>query len=162
MRRSSLTLLVLVLSCAHAPASEGPPPDDGSPVVTPAEVPWKDMTKAQRGRYMRKVVTPKMREVFQAYDAEHFAKFGCATCHGKDAKQREFKMPGPDLMALPDSHEVFMATVMKEKPEIVKFMGEKVEPMTAELLGLKPFNPAAPDESAFGCSGCHRLEHVAK
>ena len=38
------------------------------PVVTPAEVPWKDMTKQQKGRYMAKVVVPKMKVTFQAFD----------------------------------------------------------------------------------------------
>ncbi len=132
--------------------------EDSSPVVTPAEVPWKDMTKHQRARYMGKVVTPKMREVFQAFDAKHFAKVNCATCHGKNAKEKEFKMPNPELPKLPASEKVFMETVMKKKPEMVKFMAEQVTPKMAELLGLKPFDPKAPDPAAFSCEGCHTLE----
>jgi hypothetical protein len=157
--RSSLLALLVVSSCAHSsapPATE----DDSAPVVTPQETPWKDMTKEQKGRYMRKVVTPKMREVFQAFDAKGYEKFGCPTCHGKEAKAREFKMPSPDLEPLPDSPEVFMATTMKEHPEMVKFMGEQVEPQMAMLLGRPPYNPQAPETpDAFGCNGCHRLEH---
>ncbi|MBK7864732.1 MAG: hypothetical protein IPJ65_40255 [Archangiaceae bacterium] len=157
MNRLALVSLVL-LACAHAPAENAGPPDDDSPVVTPQQTPWKDMTGQQRGRYMAKVVLPKLRPVFQAFDGEKFAKVTCATCHGEHGKQNEFKMPSAELPSLPDSPEVFMATVMKEQPEMVKFMGEKVVPMTAELLGIEAFNPQAPKEGAFGCHGCHTLK----
>ena len=135
-----------------------PNPEDASPLVTPAEVPWKQMTKQQRGRYMKQVVTPKMQALFQAHDAEHYTKFGCATCHGKDAKAKGFEMPNPDLPKLPASPEEFMATTAKEKPEMVKFMVEQVTPQMAHLLGLQPFNPEAPDPNAFSCGGCHTLK----
>ena len=77
------------------------PRNDVLKLVTPAEVPWKQMTKQQRGRYMKQVVTPKMQALFQAHDAKHYTKFGCATCHGKDAKAKGFEMPNPDLPKLP-------------------------------------------------------------
>jgi hypothetical protein len=147
----------LLFSCAHSPEGDKSA-QDTAPLVTPAEVPWKDMTKEQRGRYMAKVVTPKMREVFQGFDAKHFAKVDCKTCHGKSAKEREFKMPSPELPVLPASEKEFMETVMKEKPEMVKFMGEKVTPQMAQLLGLKAFDPSAPDPAAFSCGACHTLK----
>lgn len=167
MRKSLLSpfLLVLVLGCArssntatNSQSGELAAAEDNSPVVTPAEIPWKDMTPVQRARYMTKVVTPKMREVFQAYDPKHYAKVNCATCHGKSAKERKFKMPSPDLPALPASEKVFMETVMKEKPDVVKFMGEKVSPTMAVLLGRPAFDPAKPDPNAFSCNGCHTLK----
>jgi cytochrome c553 len=149
-------------SCAHSNAStEGSAPnvaEDTSPLVTPAEVPWKDMTKEQRGRYMAKVVLPKMKETFQAFDQKKFAKFNCATCHGKDAREKGFKMPTPDLPVLPASEQEFMNTVMKDKPEWVKFMGEQVTPQVAQLLGLEPFNPKQPKPNAFSCNACHTLK----
>jgi cytochrome c553 len=151
--------VLFLLSCAHSEAS-GPtpaPPDDNTPVVMPCEVPWKDMTKNQRHQFMKKVLMPKMRDVFHAFDAEKFAKVGCGTCHGKHPKEAEFKMPSPDLPSLPASEKEFMATAMKDKPEMVKFMHEQVTPAVAELLGLKRFDPKAPDPAAFGCSACHTL-----
>jgi cytochrome c553 len=155
-----LTTSIVALACAsqRAATETEKHEEDTSPVVTPAEVPWKDMTQKQRGRYMAKVVTPKMHEVFQAYDATRYEKFGCATCHGKNAKEKGFKMPNPDLPALPASEQEFMATVMKEKPEMVKFMAEQVTPQTAALLGLKVFDPKNPDPNAFGCGGCHTIK----
>ncbi len=163
VRHLSLVLAALCsASCSH-PSPTAPPPtvataEDSSALVTPAEVPWKQMTPQQRGRYMAKVVTPKMREVFQAYDAKHFEKFNCATCHGKSGKENGMKMPSPELLPLPASEQVFMATVMKEKPEWVKFMGEKVTPEMAKLLGLKSFDPQVPNPAAFSCEGCHTLK----
>ena len=157
---------VLAVSCAHSTASsEGASAsqaaaaaEDNSPLVTPEQTPWAQMSKQQRGRYMMKVVMPKMRDLFQAHDPKHFEKVTCGTCHGKNPKAVEFRMPSPDLPSLPDSPEVFMATVMKEKPEMVKFMGEQVAPTMAQLLGLKHFDPAHPEPGAFSCNGCHTLK----
>lgn len=170
MRKLLLVSTVFVLSCAHtdnaAPASsenapppgEGagqPPPDDNSPVVTPKETPWDQMTPQQQRRYMGKVVVPKFRELFQQFDPKHFEKVNCGTCHGKDPKEKHFKMPNEELPVLPASEKEFMATVMKDKPEMVKFMAEVVTPAMAELMNEKPFNPAAPDPKAFSCHNCH-------
>ncbi len=116
------------------------------------------MTPQQRGRYMRKAVMPKMRDVFLGHDPEQFKKPSCATCHGKNAKANKFKMPNPELPVLPASAKEFMATVMKDKPEMVKFMGETVTPTMADLLNLKPFDPHAPDPNAFSCHNCHTLK----
>lgn len=158
MRMLLWFLCSMMFACAHAPQEGAPPPDDGSPVVTPAEVPWDKMTDDQHHRFMAKVVVPKAREVFQAFDAKGFAKVGCPTCHGKNGKANKFKMPSPELPELPSSEKEFTETTMKEKPEMVKFMSEKVTPMMAELLGEKLFNPAAPDPTAFSCHGCHTLK----
>ncbi len=164
---TSCLVLLLAASCAHSapaepatppPGGEAPPPEDNSPVVTPAEVAWKDMTKEQRGRYMKKVVMPKMRDLFVAFDPETFKKPSCATCHGKNPKEKKFKMPSDDLPALPASEKEFMATVMKDKPQMVKFMNEQVSATMAELLGVKRFDPKAPDENAFSCHNCHTLK----
>ena len=42
---------------------------------------YKDMDKKQRGAYMKKVVLPKARELFSAFDPK-LPKVGCKTCHG--------------------------------------------------------------------------------
>jgi cytochrome c553 len=107
---------------------------------------------------MAKVVVPKMTEVFQAFDPKHYEKVTCATCHGKNAKEVGFKMPSPELPALPASETVFMNTVMKEKPQMVQFMGGKVTPEMAKLLGRKPFDHQKPDPNAFSCNACHTLK----
>jgi|tagenome__1003787_1003787.scaffolds.fasta_scaffold19769349_1 hypothetical protein len=134
-------------------------PESTAKVVGPPDVAWKDMSKEQRGRYMKAVVTPKMKLVFQDFDPKLFERFNCATCHGKEAKSRAFKMPNPEIHPLPPTPEAYMA-MMKKKPEWErwsKFMGERVAPQMATLLGLPVFDPKKPDPSAFGCKGCHTL-----
>jgi mono/diheme cytochrome c family protein len=149
-------------------ASPGRAADAGAPaaakVVGPPEVAWKDMSKEQKGRYMKAVVTPKMKVVFQDYDAATFKVFNCATCHGKDAKAREFKMPGPDIHPLPSTPEAFQAAMKANAtwPKWVPFMKDKVMPTMATLLGQPQFNPAKPDPTAFGCKNCHTLETPKK
>jgi hypothetical protein len=134
-----------------APASEH---GSEGPVVGPPAVAWKDMTKEQKGKFMKAAVMPKMKAAFQAFDPDLFAKFTCGTCHGKDPKARAFKMPSPDLFVLPGTPAEF-APLMAKKPKWVKFMGETVKPQMAALLGLPSFDPKKPDPTAFGCFACH-------
>ena len=134
---------------APAPAS----PEAGGKVTGPPK-PWKEMTAAQRGKYMKDVVMPRMQVAFQDFDAEEFKKFGCDTCHGKQAKARKFKMPNPDIYALPATAAGF-APLMEKKPRMLKFMGEVVKPRMAALLGVPAFDPAKPEAGGFGCTGCH-------
>jgi hypothetical protein len=132
--------------------------------VGPPEVAWKDMTAKQKGSYMKAVVTPKMKPIFQAFDKKAFAKFNCETCHGKGAIDREFKMPGPDVKPLPSTPEAFQAKMKAEPtwPKFVDFMVKQVEPEMGKLLGLPVFDPKKPDPTAFACKNCHTLEGAAK
>lgn len=137
-------------------------PADAAKVVGPPEVAWKDMNEEQKATYMKKVVVPKMRGPFQEFDAKEFAKFNCATCHGKEAKARKFKMPSPDIHPLPNSPEGFKA-MMAKKPawgKWSKFMGEVVKPQMAGLLGMPEFDPKKPDPTAFSCGRCHEMKKM--
>jgi hypothetical protein len=128
--------------------------------VGPPEVAWKDMTFKQKRAYMKAAVTPTMKPIFQAFDGKKFSNFTCETCHGKGAVDRKFKMPSPDIHALPNTHEAFEAMMKKEPtwPKWTKFMAEEVEPPMGKMLGLPIFDPKKPVEGAFGCANCHRLE----
>lgn len=144
-------------STTAAATSEAPAPAAAAApgrVVGPPEVAWQDMTKEQKGKFMKAVVTPRMRELFQAFDAEEFQKFDCYTCHGADAKQRGFKMPAPELFVLPATPAEF-GVLMEKKPRWMKFMAETVKPQMAALIGVKEFNPKEPQAGGFGCMGCH-------
>ncbi len=112
------------------------------------------MTKEQKNKFMKVVVTPRMKEVFQAYDATEYKVFGCKTCHGKDPKAVDFKMPSADLHVLPATREGF-AELMQKEPKAMKFMAGEVKPKMAALLGLEDFRPDNPKPDAFGCHGCH-------
>jgi hypothetical protein len=142
---------------AAAPAQAGAP--ESKKVVGPPEVAWKDMTGEQRGRWMKVMVTPKMKTIFQEFDSKTFAKFDCTSCHGKDPRARKFKMPNADITPLPPTPAAFQAMMQKKPtwPKWTKFMGEKVEPQMAALLGMPAFDPKKPDPNAFGCRGCHTV-----
>jgi hypothetical protein len=114
---------------------------------------WKDMTHEQKMAVMKSKVLPKMSDDFQGVDKKKYAEFGCKTCHGEGAKDGGFKMPNPKLPKLPTDPAGFKALAAK-KPDIMKFMGEKVKPDMANLLGVEQFEPGK-NESGFGCYNCH-------
>jgi hypothetical protein len=152
-------LVVLsIATAARAADTEAP----AAKVVGPPEVAWKDMTKDQKMKFMKAVVTPKMKVVFQKFDPKKFEKFGCGVCHGKDAKEHEFKMPNPnaDIHPLPDNPQEFQALMAKKAdwPKWVKFMKEEVFPQMGGLLHVTMFDPKKPDPNAFGCKNCHTLK----
>lgn len=141
-------------SAAPAASSAAPEADK---VVGPPEVKWADMDTKQRGKFMAAVVMPKMKELFAEFDPKAFGTFTCGTCHGKDAKERAFKMPNPALFVLPSAPAEF-GKLMKDKPNWVKFMGEKVKPEMAKLLGKEPFDMKNPKPGQFGCAECHTMK----
>ncbi len=161
---SSLTVGLLLIGVAVAQTPPPPAADPaakpaagGKKVVGPPEVAWKDLTPEQKGKFMKEVVTPKMKVAFQAFDADEFKKFGCPTCHGDKAKQKKFKMPNAGLPELPGNQAGF-ATLMEKKPKMMKFMGETVKPELAKLLGVPEFDPKKPEAGGFGCAGCHTFK----
>jgi hypothetical protein len=136
-------------------APSDPPAAEAKPAGPPQ--PWKDMTPAQKGKYMKDVIVPKMKPAFQAFDADEFKKFGCDTCHGKQAKARKFKMPNPDIFALPATPAGF-AELKEKKGNWMKFMGGTVKPQMAALLGLPEFDPKKAEAGGFGCAECHTVK----
>jgi hypothetical protein len=92
-----------------------------------------------------------MKALFQAKDAKRFEKFDCKTCHGKDAKERHFEMPSPELPAL-DPSDGFAAD-KKAHPDMLSWMGTTVVPAMVEALHVAPFDPAT--HQGFGCFACH-------
>jgi hypothetical protein len=143
---------------AGTPASASAPatPQATAKVAGPPR-PWKEMTPQERGKYMKEVVTPTMKAAFKQFDAHEFAKFGCETCHGDEPKARKFKMPNPDLPALPATAAGF-GPLMEKKPKMMKFMGEVVKPQMAALLGLPALDPKKPEAGGFSCTACHTLK----
>ncbi len=162
----ALPLLAIAgLAAADKPAAPAAAPAARDAAAAPAAPgktagpprPWKDMTGEERGKYMKEVVTPQMKVAFQKFDADEFEKFGCDTCHGSKAKARKFKMPAPELYALPATPEGF-GKLMEKKPKMMKFMAEVVKPQMAAMLGLPEFDPKKPEAGGFGCTGCHTMK----
>lgn len=152
---SKATLFVVVLcglsavSCGgSAPAPEAAPESSPTAGAEPAEVAspdaWSDdLSEEQKIAFMKAKVVPGMAPIF-ADEAD----FGCATCHGP-----KYESPQAYLPKL-----VFKQgnlTAFAEKPEISKFMAEKVSPEMAKILGKAPYDPAT--HQGFGCTGCHAV-----
>lgn len=118
---------------------------------------WKDMDKKERATFMKKVVLPKAKTLFATIDPKMTTN--CKTCHGKGAEDHTFKMPNPDIKALPSTPEAFMAWIKKNPDEgkWAKFMGEKFTPEMAQLFGKTPFDPQT-KTGDFGCIACHTLQ----
>jgi mono/diheme cytochrome c family protein len=152
-----------------APATPPAAAPAAAPTTTPTtttapaggtKVAWADMSKGQKTKYMKTVVMPRMKEVFQAFDAKEFKTFNCVTCHGKNPEKRKFKMPGPDVRHLPGTPEAFQAMMAKEPtwPKWVEFMSKKVQPAMADLLQMKVFDHKNPQAGGFSCQACHMID----
>ena len=151
-------LLALTLLATACPSAEPTPTTEPTPEakVGPPK-PWDTMSFDEKRSYMAKTVYPTMKRVFQAYDAEEFADFSCATCHGDDAKARNFEMPSPDLPELyPTGTPEQKALVERYKDDphsVLVFMFNQVVPTMTELLGEAPYDPAT--HEGFSCFNCH-------
>ncbi|MCA9611855.1 MAG: hypothetical protein H6722_22530 [Sandaracinus sp.] len=160
-RFASIGLVSMLWSCGGGAAEPTPEPEsttgheeatvESTESTEGPAVAWADMNHEQKGAYMRDVVTPQMRAMFQAFDAEHYADFGCATCHGENAREVGFHMPN-DLAPLNPAN--IPAMFQSEHPGAV-FMTQQVWPKMVELLGAEPYNPET--HEGFGCLGCHAM-----
>jgi len=127
-------------------------PDAGTPAVADTTTPhFNDLPKDKKIEIMSKKVVPNVGKDFKDYNAKEFADFGCTTCHGPKKNQD----PHQVLPKLTMSNGGFEKMKAK-KPEMVKFMQEKVAPDMAAALGEKPYDPAT--KQGFGCGGCHTVD----
>ena len=159
---SAAGMLFFLASCASSSPSGANAAPSGTATAATApgggpSPPWKEMNKDQRMNYMKQVVFPKMKDEFSAFNA-HYNDMTCKTCHGDSAATGNFKMPNPQLPKLPAPGDMAgFQKVMAAKPQVVEFMGKKVKPDMAQLLGLTEFNPET-KTGEFGCYGCHTHE----
>lgn len=123
---------------------EGPPPKA-----------WKDMGDDDKVAYMKEVVMPKMKPMFEGFDPREFAKVTCATCHGPSGKDNGMKMPTAEIYKLPGSDDAagWEKEQKKHKREL-EFMAMQVKPTMARLLGIEEYNHET-KTGEFGCMHCH-------
>ena len=134
-----------------AAAEPAPAPAEAAPAPVEAPAKWSDaLTRDQQVAFMKTHVVPKMAPVFQAANAERYKEFGCKTCHGP-----EFKDHPPEFLP-PLVVKDGQITAFAEKPEISKFMAEKVVPEMAAIMGMPPYNPET--KQGFGCGACHQIK----
>jgi hypothetical protein len=117
--------------------------------------PWAQMNHQDRAHWMGQAVMPAMSALFSAYDATRFAHVTCATCHGENARAVNFRMPNA-LPALPAPMSPAWQAMAQREARMMHFMGRRVAPATAQLLGVEPFNPQT--RQGFGCFNCHPHE----
>lgn len=113
-----------------------------------AEQRWSEMDENARHAHMESVVLPRMKAVFQAFDAERYADFNCVTCHGRGAADGSYAMPSPDLPTL--QHAGIYKKHRKETPEVAEFMWKEVQSNLGQALG-ETWGPAG----AVDCKSCH-------
>jgi cytochrome c553 len=140
--------LALGVGCAadvSAPVAYSEPSeaDSGAPPLQEQLAPgtWEAMDFGERTRFMSEVVMPTMRSLFVESDAERFASFSCASCHGQGARDGTFAMPSADLPALGGAP----ANADETHMQLTDFMRNTVKPKMAELLG----------QPELRCGKCH-------
>lgn len=114
---------------------------------------WSAMAPRERGQYMKDVVLPTMKTLFQAHDPKNFADFGCENCHGLEPQLRHFQMPNPELYALYPTGHPAQQQLVGRKREMATFMFNTVVPAMQQLLGQEPYNPQT--HAGFSCFSCH-------
>ena len=139
---------------AGAPVAEAPLPPMPTGLTGPTR-PWSRMTDREKGRYMDERVMPVMTALLQAYDPAEFADVTCATCHGANARAVHFHMPNT-LAPLPPFGTPASQALMARERRMFEFMGTRVVPVMAQLLGEQPYNPQT--HQGFGCFNCHAHE----
>jgi hypothetical protein len=155
---ASLLALTACGSSQSSTSSAGGEPAGAEPVAAAAtgtppgyDTAWTEMKYDQKKEVMKKVVMPKMGELFASFSGD-FGDADCTLCHGEAANTGDFEMPNPDLPPLafgsPEWPE-FEAS----HAEVLAFMEEQVTPQMAQLLGVEPYTPENP--TGFGCFSCH-------
>jgi hypothetical protein len=155
----ALFALSLLVACGgNEPAPVTPAaPGTATPAATPAATAapvavaaFRDAkTKDQQVAFMKTVIDPRMGPVFKAHSATRYADFSCKTCHGPNYVEPKLFLPKLTMKG-------GNITSFAEKPEVSKFMAEKVVPEMAAAMGEKPYDPAT--HQGFGCGGCHAIE----
>lgn len=146
-----LRLNSVLLPCALAIVGAGCGSFGKVKVPEGADKTWEEMSFDDRMALMGSHVNPRMKTVFQEFDGEKFADFGCQTCHGSGASEGTFVMPNPDLPHLKE--EGFFKEAREEHPDVVKFMWQDVESNLADAMGVT-YGP----KGDIACWSCHVVD----
>ncbi len=125
---------------------------EGQPVGTTPK-PFRELDHEGKMAFMKEVVTPRMRAVFQEFDSKEFETFGCDTCHGPGAKEGKYGMPSGTLDVLDPTNN--FAKHQKKYSKELEFMIKKVVPEMATLLAEPAYDPGT--GQGFGCFHCHTM-----
>ncbi len=155
--RATWWMLATLIAAGCADGTTDDKATDTDPAVDTevADVSWQDQDFDQRLAYMRDVVVPTMRPLFQEFDSALYADFACATCHGAGFAESGYDMPGgpPDLSF---SKFPYHTSGDAREASYGVFMRDEVLPTMVDLLDEEPFELSTGE--GFSCSGCHVIE----
>ena len=148
--RKYIVLVLIIFSASMIcwscyPKRIGPIGPDGKKLA------WENMNKPQRKAQMKSTVLPGAAELFATWRPERFAEVDCSLCHGPKFKTDDFKMPTDYLPRL--SGDFLLGPEFEKHPETTKLKLDRLVPMMADELGLKPFSLIT--RRGFGCYSCH-------
>ncbi len=150
----SLSLFVAAsFALASCGASATDPATPATSEVPSPPRPWAEMSHDERAQWMGAEVLPRMADLFAEYDAERFADFSCATCHGEDARERGFAMPNPAILPVHRSGTPGQEQMVRDYPAGTRFMFQRVVPTMQRLLGAREYD--ATTREGFSCYACH-------
>ncbi len=156
---SSLLATIAMLGCGTSHASSASTTTSTTTTTTTTAAiqgpprPWAELSRDERAQHMSREVTPRMSALFAAYDGERYADFDCATCHGPDARERNFAMPSPSILPLHATGTEGQLQAVRDYPEGVRFMYTTVLPSMQTLVGAARFDETTGE--GFTCYACH-------
>ena len=112
---------------------------------------WNEMSRPQRKVFMGEEILPRAAALFAQWRPERFAKVDCTLCHGSGTKTGNYEMPTSHLPRL--SGELLLGPEFEKHPETTRLKLDRLVPMMADTLGLKPFSIIT--RNGFGCYSCH-------
>jgi hypothetical protein len=119
----------------------------------PASADFDTLPKDKKVEIMMTKVVPNVGKLFKEHDAKKYAKFTCKTCHG-DVKEKSKEDPHKVLPKLTFSNGGY-EKLQKAKPDMVKFMNDKVLPAMADALGEKVADKDGKNGTT--CGTCHTV-----
>lgn len=136
-------MTLLAGSCRAPATTETTTPSSSS------ETSFAELDLDHQIAFMKTVVVPAMKPVFQKHDPQKFADFGCVTCHGEDANLGDFEMPNTKLPKLDFSD------LSRYDSRELDWMQHQVKPTMARLLDMQEADTAAQGLACFTCHPAH-------
>ena len=152
-----IPLVLLAVACgSNQPEAESAPVqvdavhEQAAAVSEKEPLNWAAKPLLEKQIYMKETVVPAMGELF----LDGHPDFSCATCHGKDLVDVNFKMPNT-LHPFDPANMPFQSADEKVR-YAAEFMKTQVVPKMAGLLEMPTYNPET--RSGFGCFNCHAVK----
>jgi len=125
----------------------------GGEDVVPTAEGWATMEHGDKMAWMAQEVHPRMAAMFGEFDAERYADFSCASCHGEHASDNGYEMPSNALPALHATGTPEQQHMVGQYNEMIRFMFQRVLPTMQTLVGGAEYDEET--HEGFSCYSCH-------